>query len=318
MRLSIIITVYNKEQYIVRCLRSCMHQASVEPGSYEILVIDDGSTDNSRALIRRCIEDQENVRLISQDNQGLSVARNNGLKEAKGEYIWFVDADDYIPEEAVSLVLDASNAAPDVIPIRAKTEGVSRVRNEIPTSAKDGRSVMLSKKWAFCSPFYVYKKRFLTNNNLYYYPGIYHEDSELTPRLLFHAESVTVIDKVLYFVSRDPNSITQVPKAKRAYDYIFIANRLSQFASDKVDKDSALKLVFDGILSVIINNALSIIVLFDLEERKEFDRQLYQSRRMLHSLKSGGHIKYAIEYLLFSIFPGHYTQVYSFLKRFAF
>ena len=149
MRLSIIVTVYNKEQYIERCLNSCLHQASVGSDFYEILVIDDGSTDNSRALIRRCIQDKGNVRLISQDNQGLSVARNNGVKEAKGEYIWFVDADDYISQEAVSLVLEASQGTPDVIPIQAKTDGVSRVRNEIPSSAKDGRSVLLSKKWAF-------------------------------------------------------------------------------------------------------------------------------------------------------------------------
>ena len=317
MRLSIIVTVFNKEAYIERCLNSCIRQESVGPDSYEILVIDDGSTDCSKTLIERYLVDNENIRLVSQKNSGLSIARNNGINEARGDYVWFVDADDYISENSVARIIEASLCFPDVIPIQSATEGVAKIRNVIPISANDGRSVLLSSKWVFCGPFYIYKKSFLIENNLLYYPGIYHEDSDLTPRVLFYAQSVSVIPEVLYTVTRDPNSITQVPRVKRAYDYVFIASRLYRFNKDIVKDDSPVSDVFDHIISVIVNNALNIISGFDSLQKKEFDRTLYDGRQVLDSLRRGGHFKYRLEYVLFLLFPRRYCKIYELLRRFA-
>lgn len=317
MKLSIIITVFNKEQFIERCLQSCINQLSTQHDLYEILVINDGSTDNSKVLIEKYLTEQDNIRLISQDNMGLSIARNNGVKEAKGEYVWFVDADDYIVENAVALILEASANSPDVIPIQSKTEDMLRVRNSIPVSAKDGKAVLLSRKWAFCSPFYIYRRSFLIDNTLWFYPGIYHEDAELTPRLLYYAHSVSVVPQVLYIVFHDPNSITQVPKIKRADDYVFIADRLFHFKTDIVLAERRLARVFDYIISEIINNALYIICKFDSSQKAEFDRKLYQNRSILSSLWRAGHVKYRMEYVLFRVFPKRYSKVYEILRHFA-
>ena len=89
MKFSVVIPLYNKEHYIEATIRSVLSQTCTD---YEVLVVDDGSKDNSLALARKFASDR--VRIIPQENQGVSVARNTGILNAKGEYICFLDADD--------------------------------------------------------------------------------------------------------------------------------------------------------------------------------------------------------------------------------
>lgn len=93
--ISIIVPVYNVEAYLVECLDSLLSQTGVE---LEIILVDDGSTDGSLAICQAYAERYRNIKLISQTNQGQSVARNIGLEQAEGEYIFFIDSDDYLTE----------------------------------------------------------------------------------------------------------------------------------------------------------------------------------------------------------------------------
>lgn len=95
IKLTIIIPVYNVEKYVGRCIESCLKQ-DLSPKEYEILVVNDGSKDGSIDIVRRYARENENIRIIEQENAGLSAARNHGIKEARGEYLWFVDSDDDI------------------------------------------------------------------------------------------------------------------------------------------------------------------------------------------------------------------------------
>lgn len=102
--ISIIVPVYNVEAYLVECLESLLAQTGVE---LEIILVDDGSTDGSLAICQAYAERHRNIKLISQTNQGQSVARNVGLDHAKGDYIFFIDSDDYLIENhALADVLD--------------------------------------------------------------------------------------------------------------------------------------------------------------------------------------------------------------------
>ena len=93
VKLSIIIPVYKTEQYLHRCLSSILDQ-DVDKSLYEVLVVNDGSPDNSQAIIDEYCAKYDNVSCLVQTNQGQSVSRNRGVELARGEYIWFLDSDD--------------------------------------------------------------------------------------------------------------------------------------------------------------------------------------------------------------------------------
>ena len=108
MLFSIIIPVYNCEKYIAECLESCFQQGIIE-SEYEIICVDDGSTDQSAEVVSAFCSEHRNLKLIRQKNGGVSAARNTGLDHAAGEYVWFVDADDFIQSDILRTVADILN-----------------------------------------------------------------------------------------------------------------------------------------------------------------------------------------------------------------
>ena len=98
----------NIEQYIGRCLESCVFQ-NVDSNDYEIICINDGSTDSSATIIEKYATQYENIKVLHTDNKGVSAARNKGIKVAQGEYIWFVDGDDWIRNNCLKSLLEITN-----------------------------------------------------------------------------------------------------------------------------------------------------------------------------------------------------------------
>lgn len=103
MKVSIIVPVYNVEKYLERCVCSLLNQ-DLPSSDYEIILVNDGSTDNSESIALSFAEKYDNIKLISQENQGLSGARNTGLANASGEYILFVDSDDFLKTNVIGKV----------------------------------------------------------------------------------------------------------------------------------------------------------------------------------------------------------------------
>lgn len=312
MILSLIVTVFNKEAYIYNCLSSCVKQNKACSDEYEIIVVNDGSTDDSMGVVTDFTSKYNNIRVINQPNSGLSVARNNGVAQAEGDYFWFIDADDIISEDAVYTIIASVGSAPDIITLCAQTVGENHKRNAVPSAAKTGRDVLLSNKWSHCSPFYVFKSSFFRNHELSFIPNIYHEDSELTPRALFYAKDVCVLKNVLYYVNRDPDSITQKPRVKRAYDCIRVASSLAQFKESEIVSDTELRRVFDRNISILLNNALGIIIQFGKEEERSFNQFLMSNRTLFKSM-TVSQPKYFLERCLFRLCHD-YSGVYRTMK----
>lgn len=107
MKLSIIVPVYNVEPYIERCVRS-LEQQNIPKQEYEIIIVNDGTQDQSIQIINKLRLEYPNIVLIEKENGGLSSARNYGLKYAQGEYIWFIDSDDYIEPNILNSILEKS------------------------------------------------------------------------------------------------------------------------------------------------------------------------------------------------------------------
>lgn len=314
MELSIILTVYNKEPYLRRVFDSLLSQENTMSDDYEILAVNDGSKDGSASIIEEFVQKDKRVRALTQDNQGLSMARNNGVGAALGDYVWFVDADDVVSPNSVNSICQAIRLQPDAIAIYAKEDDKENIRNQIPTSVRSGNDVLLSRKWEQCGVFWVLKRDFIQKNKLSFLPGIYHEDAEFTPRMLFAAKSICVVPDVLYHVLHEPNSITFSPRPKRAYDCLTVADSLNKFVIDNNLRNTPVGKVLDYHISVSINTALYVIAENSKEEQKRFCESFYSQHHLLRPLKESGLLKYRVEALLLRIFPHNPIKVYTLLK----
>ncbi len=321
MKLSIIIPVYNVEKYVEKCLRSCAEQdlPSVE---YEIIVVNDGTKDNSLDIVERVAKDYSNIKIISQENAGLSAARNKGLSIAKGEYIWFIDSDDWIEKNCLQKIISKCvDNELDILGISAANvingKIFRRFINE-DTATLRGRDVLLSKYPQVCVPFSIYKRDFLINYNLKFYVGIFHEDSEFTPRAYYLAERVAYINDVCYFVNHTPNSITRTFNPKRAFDTIKVIISLNDFYVNNVEIKYSN--YFHYQISLNINNALS----FTLSEfitkdiSKEINNILYLNKYLFRHLIKSKVLKYKLEGILFYLFPKHTVQIYKLIQKLNF
>ena len=104
--ISVIVPAYNAEEYIERCLKSLLGQDFSK--SYEIIVINDGSTDDTLGIVEETAKDHENVRVFSQENGGISAARNTGLAKVRGKYVLFTDSDDFVERRYLSALYEAA------------------------------------------------------------------------------------------------------------------------------------------------------------------------------------------------------------------
>ena len=313
MKLSLVIPVYNTEKYLDKCLASCVNQ-NVGLSDYEIVIVNDGTKDNAMDIALRFQNDYPNIRIYSQENAGLSAARNTGLSHADGDYVWFIDSDDWIEPDSVKFIFEKIEQNPDVICIQAREDGSTEVRNEIGKTVKCGTDIVMLDSWTdHCVPFYVMKRAFLDRCNLRFHVGILHEDNEFTPRMLVCAQSVEIIDKPLYNIFLTPNSLARSRNIKRSYDCLTVARRLDDFRKER-KMQGELNAAFCGIISLVINNAFDNIRFFGKEERKAFDKYLSENKLILENLRYSRKKKYNIEYRLFKMFK-NYTSVYMALTK---
>lgn len=196
--LSIIIPVYNVEKYIKRCLDSILCQ---ETENYEVILVDDGSTDSSGIICDSYAKCRKNVVCIHKTNGGLSDARNEGLKHCKGKYVWFVDSDDYITEDALeSLEKVLCKYSSDVVVCMSKTiDDYGKIQDEchyeIPSGLYSSHEYMemlrkYPKSVLLCAQFHVVKKTFVDKHCFSFRKNILHEDELWTPQLLMNAFAV--------------------------------------------------------------------------------------------------------------------------------
>jgi len=315
-KISVILTVYNKEKFLCRALDALLEQNDVCENDYEIIVVNDGSTDGSAIILDEYSKKDNRVRVVTQNNQGLSMARNNGMAASESDYIWFIDADDEVAKNAIHLIRGAIDQQPDIIPIWAKYEGDNQIINAVSPLAKTGKDVLIGGQWNHGGVFYVFRRDFLIENNLKFYPDIYHEDSEFTPRMLYLAKTVVVIPEVLYFYYIDQESITHVPRPKRAYDCLIVAEHLDNFVHEHGEYKSREGRSILLNASFIINNALDIIVQNDKRIQEEFERFFHKKyRTMINVLFRSSITKYRLEAILFLIFPKHCVWAYKLLKK---
>ena len=224
-KISLIIPVYNVQEYIEKALQSVVNQTFKD---FEVIIVNDGSKDQSVEIVKKFIKKYDNFRLINQENQGLSGARNTGLKEAKGEYIAFIDSDDFIEnnflEELYNLAVD--NDA-DISYCNCKIYYPKMnwslampfvSRSKVYSKQKALKTLIMDVRLHHYAWNKLYKKTLFTDNNIDF-PNMFFEDIATTPRLLYFANKCAVSSKGLYHYTRRKGSILSTMNVKKVNDY---------------------------------------------------------------------------------------------------
>lgn len=200
--ISMILPAYNVEKYIENCIESCERQ-DIPKNNYEIIVVNDGSTDGTLCVVESLVTKYSNIRIVNQPNQGVSVARNNGFKEAKGKYIWFIDPDDEISSNCLSSLisimekqnLEALVVAP-CIPYITEFPSLDETKNYV-SEIHSGVNFLLDKTNYAVAPWcFIFLNSFWRNGKFSFKPGIRYEDSELIP---YATSKVTRLAKLTKF-----------------------------------------------------------------------------------------------------------------------
>ncbi len=310
---SVIIPVYNVKDYLERCLDSVLAQGF---DSYEILVVDDGSTDESGKICDAYAE-KTGMTVFHKPNGGLSDARNYGLERACGEYVLFLDSDDFIETDAFTRLfeeLQMRQVDMLIAPIVPTKPSRSLKRFEkVVTDRFEMHRVYTGKEYLTgCLSGsalrvevgrHLYRRDFLTKNRLSFQKGILHEDEEFTPRALLCAESVVLTDFAFYYYdnSRAGSIMNSSSLAgKKAYDRIHIYDTLAElFRTVKPRK--LRRLLEDDICWKYID----CYVTYRLDRHPDF------KPKRLAIFRYAYHAKRRVKALLFALDPKLFAQKFG-------
>ena len=222
MKYSIIVPAYNTEKYIDKCLKSIFSNTYK---NFEVIIVNDGSTDKTEDIINKYIIKYDNIIYIKQKNMGLSLARNNGVKKATGDYLLFIDSDDYVEK---NLLENINKNIDDLDVLRYQ---LNMVFNDkiIPYEEKefnvtdgiDAFEKIVKYKFIEMAALYVINRKYYLDNNFMFEKDVYHEDYGLLPLVIATAKKVNSIIYLGYnYVQRDGSimSSNDIEKMKNKMD----------------------------------------------------------------------------------------------------
>ncbi len=323
MKFSVVIPMYNVEAYLERCLGSFASQAGFSAEDFELILVNDGSTDMTAAVAEQFKKSHNdlNIKVLSQANQGLSRARNAGLECARGEYVWFVDSDDWVAGDALARLDEAvRECAPDVVHFRAAnhfSDTDVRIRREPYQGTENvipGKDVLLKYDWEYCSTFYLYRRQYLLDAGLCFYPGIFHEDNEFTPRMLYQAVRVRLINDVLYSVYQNPNSITRTVNPKKSLDLLTVAGNLFEYAQENVP-DAVYRRKFYDVIADSLNWALISAGRMERKDVRMVNEAFRRNRNLFYAYRHSSVFRFRFLGYAFAVCPD-YVFLINFFRKF--
>lgn len=305
MLISIIVPIYNVERYLPTCVESLVNQTYQ---NIEIVLVDDGSPDNCPALCDEYAQIDNRVRVIHKANGGLSDARNAGLVEASGEYILFVDSDDYIESDTCERFAERITDGVDILIGDAIVEGgkcnlkhIEPSETVVYTGVDYLKHAMQECKAPMAVWLNVYRREFLLEHSLYFKKGILHEDEQFTPRVLMSARSVVVTGIVFYhYVIRDNSIMSRKDKRQNAENMLSTMYEFDELLRSNPDT-RLRKLIQDSLVAKYLK-------LYQTGNLKRFGKE-YLPKRLL--LRNSHRIDTKLKVLLVCISPRLYSFLYS-------
>lgn len=241
---SIIMPVYNTEKYVAEAINSVLAQSLMD---WELLIINDGSTDNSMHIIQELAAMEGRIKLVNQANAGLSAARNAGLSIAQGKYIYFLDSDDaIIPDTLEACFMQCESLSLDFVFFDADTNyeseesklvhSLTYTRQHYPANKVDdgihtARTLLLSDEYLVSACLLFTARQFIEEHQLSFYVDIVHEDELYTTQLFLHASRCMYISRPFFIRRLRANSTMTSPvRQHNINSYFIVATELKQLA----------------------------------------------------------------------------------------
>ncbi len=273
IKYSFIVPVYNTEKYLKKCLDSLVNQTYKD---FEIIVVNDGSTDKSSNIISKYQKKYKNIIVIDKENEGLSMARNRGVQKSSGKYIIFVDSDDYVSNKLLEEV-DKKIDDSDILRFQIATEDeeytkINEYHEEGFESMCGYDAFKYLSSYHFVEPAwcYVIRKNYYIENKFSFKKGVYHEDFGLIPYVIYKARKVKSIDFIGYYYIQRNGSIMNnndyKKTVKKAFDMIEQYKTMRLFAKNINRKNN----LDDYFLSYISNS-----VIVKARELKKDEKKVY-------------------------------------------
>ena len=253
-KVSVIVPVYNSEEYIASTLESIINQ---DFNSFELIVIDDGSTDGSLEIINAKLANSiVDHKIIHQENSGVSSARNRGIEEATGEYIIFIDADDYVTGNHIS---ELYNGETDFSMIQFVKKDGDKLSNPHHFSAelmmcddiitKELKMEITLNLWQL-----MYRRSLINDNDIRFNPNlVYGEDIDFVHRCLSHGKDIAISNEATYYYIQHEESAIKTTEFRR-FEVVGIFEDLAEFYEGQGRHDLANLIVTSRIPKAIFGN----------------------------------------------------------------
>ena len=231
--ISVIVPIYNVEEYLEECLESIRNQTYT---NIEVILVNDGSTDGSKEICERFCQQDNRFKLVTQENQGLSAARNRGVKESIGEYIMFVDSDDVVKYNIVEVLFFYMNSDVDIVECqitRCKDELVDNKSTSIMFKGESTEAILKSiefKEVKFCAFTKLYRRELV--EKVPFLEGYIYEDVYTGMNYLKYIRKMVVVDLKGYYYRVRPNSIMTKSFNEKNLDIFPIGKKLIESFDD--------------------------------------------------------------------------------------
>lgn len=311
-----------------KCLDSLLHQ-DIPLSEYELICINDGSPDNSREIAERYSQKYACVKVLSQNNQGPSAARNAGIRAASGEYLYFVDPDDYVKENSLKEILDImDNEKLDILRFRYQSVNEdyqpfnpykSNYQPIITNKIMTGKEYLCNYLGYSCFIWtYIYRTSIIKDNNIYCSNGVYFDDTDWLPKVMLQAKRIACVDIVRhYYLVRNDSLVNtkDITKKQRKLEGSLQIIKIL-FADKTAYPDSSIQAWYQRMITFQGISALTLVATDFYDERKAWIAKMkpYKVFRFVYLLDK--YITFSkIKLFLICLSPNLYCRLIHFLHK---
>ena len=324
MDLSIIVPIYNVEKYVRTCIES-IYKQDLNEKNFEVIIVNDGTTDRSMEVIADIIKQHSNIIVIEQENQGLSVARNNGIARACGEYLLMPDSDDLLLYDSLkpllkkALATKADMVIADYIQmssseIKTYLNNPSHLQQDILFTKASGQYFLDN---SLCRYYWrsLYRKDFLITNSISFFPGITAQDIPFTNECLLKARNcIRTPHQLMIYRWGHPSTTYATFTIKRAKDLCIAISKIWEL-SKCIELNSEIKQKQTDIVFSVLYTLVSAVSYGHIKEHSKRIEIIDYMRELSPDLYFSNGLKQKIWNVMYRHFPHTLIRLYYHIEK---